>query len=261
MAAEIAEVGAVARRQLTANARRRPSWRRNKRANRRSRSRSPAAAPIMRPSISSIWSSSRPRSPALARAIARLALPCAAAARRRRRDRHFAVGPKPRYRRHAAGGERPGRGGDCDGQRRGLSARARRRRPLAVACRRRALGGGDQVDDRLAGGGRLSRGPLERGRELLAALAKLPSVLDLSSAAGPSAAVETLAKASSLFVVGRGATHAIAAEAALKLKETSAIHAEAFSSAEVLRGPAELAWISVLAFAPADAARQDFSTR
>ncbi len=98
-------------------------------------------------------------------------------------------------------------------------------------------------------------------RELLAALAKLPSVLDASSAAPPSAmTVETLAKASSLFVIGRGATLAVAAEAALKLKETSAIHAEAFSSAEVLHGPAGVIGpgFPVLAFAPADAARQGF---
>jgi glucosamine--fructose-6-phosphate aminotransferase (isomerizing) len=96
--------------------------------------------------------------------------------------------------------------------------------------------------------------------ELLAALAKLPSILDLSSAAPPSAAVETLAKAASLFVVGRGATHAVAAEAALKLKETSAIHAEAFSSAEVLHGPAGVIepGFPVLAFAPDDAAREGF---
>jgi glutamine---fructose-6-phosphate transaminase (isomerizing) len=97
--------------------------------------------------------------------------------------------------------------------------------------------------------------------ELVAALARLPSVLDLSCAAPPStAAVETLSKASSLFVIGRGATHAIAAEAALKLKETSAIHAEAFSSAEVLHGPAGIVGpgFPVLAFAPADAARQGF---
>ena len=98
-------------------------------------------------------------------------------------------------------------------------------------------------------------------RELLAALTKLPSVLDASSAAPPSAMpVETLAKASSLFVIGRGATLAVAAEAALKLKETSAIHAEAFSSAEVLHGPAGVIGpgFPVLAFAPADAARQGF---
>jgi glucosamine--fructose-6-phosphate aminotransferase (isomerizing) len=97
--------------------------------------------------------------------------------------------------------------------------------------------------------------------ELLAALAKLPSVLDASSAAPPPAkTVETLAKASSLFVLGRGATLAVAAEAALKLKETSAIHAEAFSSAEVLHGPAGVIGpgFPILAFAPADAARQGF---
>jgi glucosamine--fructose-6-phosphate aminotransferase (isomerizing) len=97
--------------------------------------------------------------------------------------------------------------------------------------------------------------------ELLAALTKLPSVLDSSSAAPPATeAIETLAQASSLFVIGRGATHAIAAEAALKLKETSAIHAEPFSSAEVLHGPAGIIGpgFPVLAFAPADAARPGF---
>ena len=96
---------------------------------------------------------------------------------------------------------------------------------------------------------------------LLAALQSLPSVLDASSAAPPATeAIGTLAKASSLFVVGRGATLAIAAEAALKLKETSAIHAEAFSSAEVLHGPAGIIGpgFPVLAFAPADAARPGF---
>ena len=96
---------------------------------------------------------------------------------------------------------------------------------------------------------------------LLAALQRLPSVLDASSAAPPAtAAIATLAQASSLFVIGRGATHAIAAEAALKLKETSAIHAEAFSSAEVLHGPAGIIGpgFPVLAFAPADAARPGF---
>jgi glucosamine--fructose-6-phosphate aminotransferase (isomerizing) len=97
--------------------------------------------------------------------------------------------------------------------------------------------------------------------ELLAALDKLPSVLDLSSGAPPSTeGIATLGQASSLFVVGRGATLAIAAEAALKLKETSAIHAEAFSSAEVLHGPAGVIGpgFPVLAFAPADAARPGF---
>ena len=97
--------------------------------------------------------------------------------------------------------------------------------------------------------------------ELLAALTKLPSVLDSSCGAPPATqAIETLAQASSLFVVGRGATLAIAAEAALKLKETAAIHAEAFSSAEVLHGPAGIIrpGFPILAFAPADAARSGF---
>jgi glucosamine--fructose-6-phosphate aminotransferase (isomerizing) len=96
---------------------------------------------------------------------------------------------------------------------------------------------------------------------LLATLATLPSVLDSSSSAPfATEAIATLTQASSLFVVGRGATHAIAAEAALKLKETSAIHAEAFSSAEVLHGPAGIIGpgFPVLGFAPADAARAGF---
>jgi glucosamine--fructose-6-phosphate aminotransferase (isomerizing) len=96
--------------------------------------------------------------------------------------------------------------------------------------------------------------------ELAEALDRLPSILEASSAPAPEAAVETLAKAASLFVIGRGATFAVAAEAALKLKETSAIHAEAFSSAEVLHGPAGVIapGFPVLAFAPADAAREGF---
>ena len=59
-------------------------------------------------------------------------------------------------------------------------------------------------------------------------------------------------------MLGRGATFAIAAEAALKLKETCAIHAEAFSSAEVLHGPAELVTpgFLVIAFMPQDEARE-----
>lgn len=49
--------------------------------------------------------------------------------------------------------------------------------------------------------------------------------------------VETLADSSSVFVSGRGPGLAAAAEMALKLKETSAMHAEGFSSAEIMHGP------------------------
>jgi glutamine---fructose-6-phosphate transaminase (isomerizing) len=96
--------------------------------------------------------------------------------------------------------------------------------------------------------------------DLAAALDRLPALLEASRIAPPDEAVETLANTSSLYVIGRGATFAVAAEAALKLKETSAIHAEAFSSAEVLHGPAGVIGqnFPILCFAPADAAREGF---
>jgi glucosamine--fructose-6-phosphate aminotransferase (isomerizing) len=49
--------------------------------------------------------------------------------------------------------------------------------------------------------------------------------------------IEGLTKATSLFVVGRGYGFGAALEAALKLKETCGLHAEAFSAAEVKHGP------------------------
>jgi glucosamine--fructose-6-phosphate aminotransferase (isomerizing) len=96
--------------------------------------------------------------------------------------------------------------------------------------------------------------------DLAAALDRLPAILEGSCDAPPENFVATVAEARSLYVIGRGATFAVAAEAALKLKETSAIHAEAFSSAEVLHGPAGVIenGFPVLCFAPADAARDGF---
>ena len=44
----------------------------------------------------------------------------------------------------------------------------------------------------------------------------------------------------SLFILGRGPSVAIANEAALKFKETCAMHAEAYSAAEVMHGPLAL---------------------
>ncbi|MFT3988841.1 SIS domain-containing protein [Aestuariivirga sp.] len=68
---------------------------------------------------------------------------------------------------------------------------------------------------------------------------------------------ETFAGDGSLFVLGRGPSYPVAQEIALKLKETSALHAEAYSPAEVMHGPWELveAGFPVLALAPDDAAR------
>jgi len=93
---------------------------------------------------------------------------------------------------------------------------------------------------------------------LAAGLAELPDRLRGQTALTPDAMVQLVATAKSGFVLGRGATYAIAAEAALKLKETSAIHAEAFSAAEVLHGPAALVvpGFPVIAFMPRDEARE-----
>jgi len=95
-------------------------------------------------------------------------------------------------------------------------------------------------------------------RPLADAIAGLPDLLRGQTAPPPAAMLERLASARSAFVLGRGATLAIAAEAALKLKETCAIHAEAYSAAEVLHGPAELVnpGFPVIAFLPSDAARE-----
>jgi glutamine---fructose-6-phosphate transaminase (isomerizing) len=90
---------------------------------------------------------------------------------------------------------------------------------------------------------------------LLAAMAELPFLLDHLDAHDDIAA--RLAPIGACYVIGRGATLAIALEAALKLKETSAIHAEAFSAAEVLHGPAALIeeGFPILVFMPQDEAR------
>jgi glutamine---fructose-6-phosphate transaminase (isomerizing) len=74
--------------------------------------------------------------------------------------------------------------------------------------------------------------------------------LDWSEALGP------LAEAQSLVAIGRGPTLAIAREAALKLKETCALHAEAFSSAEFRHGPIALVsrTYPILVLAPTDEA-------
>lgn len=93
---------------------------------------------------------------------------------------------------------------------------------------------------------------------LEAALAALPDQLEAALAADWSAAVAPAAAAASLFTLGRGPGFAVAAEAALKFKETSQVHAEAYSGAEVLHGPVSLvgSGFPVLAFLPDDAARK-----
>jgi glutamine---fructose-6-phosphate transaminase (isomerizing) len=87
------------------------------------------------------------------------------------------------------------------------------------------------------------------------ALKRLPDTLQQALQVDWSAADACLAHPS-LYVIGRGAALPIALEAALKLKETAALHAEGFSVAEVMHGPLQLAGpgFPVLAFVPDDAA-------
>jgi glucosamine--fructose-6-phosphate aminotransferase (isomerizing) len=75
---------------------------------------------------------------------------------------------------------------------------------------------------------------------LLDGLKSLPDALRRAGALDWSKAVDELRDAERMIVIGRGLGLAIAQEAALKLKETSGIQAEAFSSAEVRHGPMEL---------------------
>ena len=76
--------------------------------------------------------------------------------------------------------------------------------------------------------------------ELKAGLAALPDDLRAASQVDWSAAIEVLAPARNIMVVGRGISFPIALEAALKFKETSALQAEAFSGAEIKHGPMAL---------------------
>lgn len=73
--------------------------------------------------------------------------------------------------------------------------------------------------------------------ELLVALRELPGQLREAFDCDWSPFVEGLVPARHAYVVGRGTGFAIALEAAIKLKETSALHAEAQSAAEVRHGP------------------------
>ncbi|MFM0613290.1 SIS domain-containing protein [Paraburkholderia nemoris] len=75
---------------------------------------------------------------------------------------------------------------------------------------------------------------------LLGALNTLPDALQAAGKLDWSKAVDELRGVERMIVIGRGLGLAIAQEAALKLKETSGIQAEAFSSAEVRHGPMAL---------------------
>lgn len=97
---------------------------------------------------------------------------------------------------------------------------------------------------------------LQHDDDLIAAIKRLPAALAQAAAADWSALRDQLTGAGSIFCLGRGPSIAIAKEAALKFKETCQLHAEAYSSAEVMHGPVSIIdhGFPVIAFAAADAA-------
>jgi glutamine---fructose-6-phosphate transaminase (isomerizing) len=94
-------------------------------------------------------------------------------------------------------------------------------------------------------------------RELSEEIRKAPKHLERAWSLDWSAAVEHLKPASDLFVVGRGMGLGVAQEAALKLKETCGLHAEAVSAAELRHGPMALVrpGFPLLVFSQNDEAR------
>jgi glutamine---fructose-6-phosphate transaminase (isomerizing) len=94
-------------------------------------------------------------------------------------------------------------------------------------------------------------------RELSEEIRKAPKHLERAWSLDWSAAVEHLKPATDLYVVGRGMGLGVAQEAALKLKETCGLHAEAVSAAELRHGPMALVrpGFPVLLFSQNDEAR------
>lgn len=92
--------------------------------------------------------------------------------------------------------------------------------------------------------------------DLLAAIAGLPPHLEKATGIDWPQVRAALTDQSSLFTLGRGQTLAISNEAALKFKETCQLHAESYSSAEVMHGPVSIVDKSfpVLGFAVHDKA-------
>jgi len=93
-----------------------------------------------------------------------------------------------------------------------------------------------------------------RDTDLEEALHAAPAQLEQAWRLDWQSAVTPLRAANDLYVVGRGMGLGIAQEAALKLKETCGLHAEALSAAELRHGPMALvrAGFPVLIFAQRD---------
>ena len=97
----------------------------------------------------------------------------------------------------------------------------------------------------------------DRLADLLAHLRALPNTLNhaLDQNAATERAARKLAEASDVLFLGRGLMYPLALEGALKLKEISYIHAEAYASGELKHGPIALIdnALPVVVMAPRDA--------
>ncbi len=102
---------------------------------------------------------------------------------------------------------------------------------------------------------------MKQDAELIRAIKSLPAHLSKAVACEWSDAAAAITDRS-LFTIGRGPSWAIANEAALKFKETCLIHAESYSSAEVLHGPVSIVenGFPVIAFAARDAAEESLAS-
>ena len=101
---------------------------------------------------------------------------------------------------------------------------------------------------------------IKQDADLIAAIHALPADLGAATACDWSRAADAM-NGRSLFTLGRGPSWAIANEAALKFKETCLIHAESYSSAEVLHGPVSIVeqGFPVIGFAARDAAESSLA--
>ena len=108
----------------------------------------------------------------------------------------------------------------------------------------------------LAIGAGRARGVISAAREaaLVAALLELPSKAAevLTNVEPIQRLAERMTEARDVLCLGRGACHAIALEAALKLKEICYIHAEGYAAGEMKHGPIALIdrQVPILAIAP-----------
>ncbi len=99
---------------------------------------------------------------------------------------------------------------------------------------------------------------IKQHAELLSAIRHLPGHLEAATKCDWSEVADAIGS-SSIFTLGRGPSWAISNEAALKFKETCLIHAESYSSAEVMHGPVSIVErnFPIIAFSARDAAEEN----